>query len=207
VLPAIAALVICATIAVVSLRSGGDGAGGSSSALADVDPAELGAGDTAAGAAAETWQDLLAVHGSWSPRDEVRCAFTIFEFPSAWAAPAGEVAMPTGRWVGDDPPQLRLGVVLISEHSRRVVLDGRVVGIGDLVQQAKVTGIERGTVTVAWSGRRLTYDLDGPAPREFRAELAARAAERQEGGSRPDDGEPAANGAKSNASAQMETGK
>jgi hypothetical protein len=173
----------------------------------DVDPATLTSEPSAADPERAPWRDLLAVHGSWEPRDPVRCAFTVFEFASSWAAPSGEVDAPVGRWSGEDPPQLRLGVVLISDGSRRAVLGGRVVGVGDEIQAAKVTGIERGVVTVSWAGKRLSYDLDGPVPREFRAELAARAAERAEGGELPAGGEPAVVEPKANESVQKETGK
>jgi hypothetical protein len=204
--PAIGALVISAAIATASLWPRGPGAGPWPTGPADVDPSELVVGDESPATGADQMRDLLALHGSWDPRASVRGAFRFFEFPTALAAPAGEVGAPAPRWVGDDPPQLRLGVVLISDLARRAVLDGRVVGIGDAVQQATVTGIERGCVTVTWSGRRLTYDLDGPVPREFRSELAARTAEGSDGGN-PDQGEAAANGSITNESAQKETGK
>lgn len=205
-LPAILMFAGSVVVATVSLWPRAEGPGPAPTGPADADPQALVAADAAA-VGPEPWKDLLAVHGSWDPRDEVRCAFTVFEFPSSWAAPAGETEAPVGRWIGDDPPQLRLGVVMVSANARRAVLGGHVVGVGDAVQQAKVTGIEPGLVTVTWGGRRLTYDLDGPVPREFRAELAARAAEKPEGGGVPGGGEAALDWAKSGESVQKESGK
>jgi hypothetical protein len=122
------------------------------------------------------WIDLLAVHGSWSSAGPVRLAFDALpgEAMSA-AAPAGEMRpVSIQRWIGDDPPMLELGVVLVSEKARRAVVGGQVVGVGDVVGQARVIKIERGAVTLWWRGRALTYVLDGKAPLEFRAEQERR---------------------------------
>jgi hypothetical protein len=122
------------------------------------------------------WIDLLAVHGSWSSAGPVRLAFDALpgEAMSA-AAPAGEMRPASiQRWIGDDPPMLALGVVLVSEKARRAVVAGQVVGVGDVVGQARVMKIERGAVTLWWRGRALTYGLDGEAPFEFRAEQERR---------------------------------
>lgn len=126
------------------------------------------------------WNDLLAVYGSYTRGGEVRHGFTSFEYPSNWTGPTDvgtESEAPAGRWVGEDPPMLRLGVVMVSQASRRAVLGGKVVGVGDTAGGGKITAIEPGLVTLQWDGRKLTYDLDANAPREFRSELALRQSE------------------------------
>jgi hypothetical protein len=153
-----------------------------SAAEGDFDPsaaAEDG-GDQAEDAGVK-WSDLLAVHGSFRPGREVRLAFSAFEYPSFWAAPGGESGASYGRWTGEDPPLMKLGVVMISAASRRAVLGGRVVGVGDELDTVRVLQIEPGVVYVQWSGRRLTYDLESDAPREFRGELAQRQVENKDG--------------------------
>lgn len=156
--------------------------GGAPQANADFDPATADpeAADGAADAA-PVWVDLLALHGSFRRGNEVRLAFSAFEYPSFWAAPGGESGAVYGRWSGEDPPLLKLGVVMISAASRRAVLGGRVVGVGDEFDGVRVLQIEKGVVTVQWSDRRLTYDLDAEAPREFRGELAQRQVENKDG--------------------------
>lgn len=153
-----------------------------SAADGDFDPAGVAeeGGEQAEDASVE-WSDLLAVHGSFRSGREVRLAFSAFEHPSFWAAPGGESGASYGRWTGEDPPLMKLGVVMISAASRRAVLGGRVVGVGDEFDTVRVLQIEPGVVTVQWSGRRLTYDLDGDAPREFRGELAQRQVENKDG--------------------------
>lgn len=121
--------------------------------------------------------DLLHAFGSYQRGREVRLAFAAFEYPSFWAAPGGESDASYGRWVGEDPPLLRLGVVMVSAGARRAVLGGRVVGVGETFDSCKVLTIDPGVVTIEWSGRRLTYDLQDESPREFRAEQAQRRAE------------------------------
>ena len=163
---------------------GGDAALGLVPAAAggDADPAEVAAegGEQAVDAGVQ-WADLLAVHGSFRSGREVRLAFSAFEYPSFWAAPGGESGASYGRWTGEDPPLLKLGVVMISAASRRAVLGGHVVGVGDEFDTVRVLQIEPGVVSVQWSGRRLTYDLDSDAPREFRGELAQRQVENKDG--------------------------
>jgi len=121
--------------------------------------------------------DLLHAFGSYQRGREVRLAFAAFEYPSFWAAPGGESDASFGRWVGEDPPLLRLGVVMVTAAARRAVLGGRVVGVGETFDACKVLTIDPGVVTVEWNGRRLTYDLQDESPREFRAEQAQRRAE------------------------------
>jgi len=139
---------------------------------------------TADGAPADQvqWHDLLAVHGSFDRKAPVRMAFSVLaDSASTAAAPGGEMQrVEAGRWIGEDPPTLQLGVVMLSESSRRAVLGGRVVGIGDAIAEGRITAIERGTVSLKWGGRTLTYDLDGPLPREFRAEQQRRSGSNQD---------------------------
>ncbi|MBL8726751.1 MAG: hypothetical protein JNK49_22105 [Planctomycetes bacterium] len=120
--------------------------------------------------------DLLARHGSYEKGQPVRSAFVLVV--EAAAAPAGEVvAAERRRWAGADPPQLTLGMVMVSAAARRAVFEGRVVGVGDQVGDCRIEAIERGAVHCSWQGRPLTYELGDRVPREFRAELALRAAE------------------------------
>ena len=139
-------------------------------------PDEAGVGQEA-DAEVVPFVDLLHAFGSYQRGREVRLAFAAFEYPSFWAAPGGESDASYGRWLGEDPPLLRLGVVMVTAAARRAVLGGRVVGVGETFDACKVLTIDPGVVTVEWSGRRLTYDLQDESPREFRAEQAQRRAE------------------------------
>lgn len=128
-------------------------------------------------------QDLLAVYGSFERGGTVNQAFGVFVEAPVGAAPAGEsntngaaVVVPAGAWVGEEPPRLRLGVVMLSGPARRAVLDGKVVGVGDTVGTVRVLHIEMGQVLVSWQTRRLTYRLDSDVAVEFRAEAARRQA-------------------------------
>jgi hypothetical protein len=152
-----------------------------------VDPAAaiLEGGNQAANQVVQ-WADLLALHGSFRPGRGVRVVFSAFENPASLATPGGETEAAFGRWIGEDPPLLKLGVVMISTASRRAVLGGRVVGVGDEFRALRVLQIEPGMVVVQWSGRRLTYDLDSDAPREFRSELAQRQSEGPQGNEAPE---------------------
>lgn len=129
------------------------------------------AGDGVAGPAS---QDLLAVHGSFDPAADVHFAFAV-PVEGLPAAPAGETvsANPRG-WTGEDPPRLRMGVVMIGADTRRVVVDGSVLGLGDTLGQAEIVAIDTGHMRLRWRGRMLTYDLGGEWPLEFRAEAASR---------------------------------
>lgn len=130
------------------------------------------------GAEEVRWNDLLAVHGSLGEDVAVMHAFA--DAPQVQllgAVPLGETAPGAGRrWRGGDPPALRLGVVMVSLGSRRAVVDGRVLGIGDTIADAEVVAIERDLLRLRWRGRELTYDLEDEVPREFRAERDRRAA-------------------------------
>lgn len=127
-------------------------------------------------------QDLLAVHGSHDLRIPVRMALRAATDASATnaATPLAETApVPAGEWEGLEPPQLRLGVVMVSGKARRASLGGRIVGVGDRLGDATVRTIERGHVQVQWRGRHLTYAIGGDVPLEFRAEQARRDAAKQ----------------------------
>lgn len=122
--------------------------------------------------------DLLLAHGSFDHSKPVRVAFsTLVQVTQVAAAPGVETRpVDFGAWSGDDPPTLQLGVVMVSEASRRAVLGGTVVGIGDKVGDGEVMAIERGSVMLRWKGRVLTYDLEEQYPREFRSEMVRRRA-------------------------------
>ncbi len=134
------------------------------------------------GADAIRWRDLLEQHGSFERGKPVRLAFSLLvDAASVGAVPAMETKGDGPRlWNGGDPPVLQLGVVMISAAARRAVLAGKVVGVGDAVDKGRVLAIERGTLTLSWSGRELTYDLDSEYPREFRAEQQRRASGNKE---------------------------
>ena len=184
--PAVAVLILLGSIAFVlrPLWSGGEDPTGLVGLIGLDEPPDMSEGDgDQAAAGVVKWQDLLAIHGSYERGTSVRLAFSVL--PDAQfvaAAPAGETAS-TGNeaWLGEDPPMLRVGVVMISADSTRAVLAGQVVGVGDVVGDARIAGIEAGVVRVRWRGRSLTYDLDAEAPREFRGELMRREAQRQGG--------------------------
>lgn len=171
---ALGLLVVAAGVAGWRLFPGSSSTGGG--AVADaivIDPEAEGAADPVAVAHA-VGIDLLEKHGSWAGAS-VRVAFSVLPgaAPQA-AAPAGEIAHVVTYWEGEDPPSLRLGVVMLSPVSQRAVLGGQVVGKGDVVQGATVTDIRPGVVTVQWNKRTLTFDLDDANPREFRAEAERR---------------------------------
>jgi hypothetical protein len=168
---AIAILCGCSGIAATSvLRSFGGGmSAANDDEVANVDPA---AEQAAAEPPALVSRDLLAPHGSFDARGDVRLAFAVWA-EGAFAAPGGETA---AAWVGEDPPRLRVGVVMVSAGAARAVFGGQLVGIGDAVAGGRIGAIEPGVVTFDWRGRKLHYELGGDAPREFQAELARRSA-------------------------------
>lgn len=192
--PLFAATLLLVSMGVVgrSMLGGSDPVlGPAAGTVADADPAALQASEAADTETGVAWRDLLAEFGSYTRGSEVRHVFVAFEYPSSWTGPAPSTGdAPAVRWVGEDPPLLRLGVVMVSQGARRAVLGGKVLGIGDAIAGGAVTAIEPGFVTLDWSGRKLTYDLDAAAPREFRHELAQRQLEQAEGGG----DEPSADG-------------
>ena len=186
--PLVAIVLLIGSMAVVGKSMLGAGPAPSAAtavgAAADANPDD-GANVDAKADGGVLWQDLLADFGSYQRGGEVRHAFAEFEYPSTWTGPTGAgtgAEAPVGRWVGEDPPVLRLGVVMVSQGSRRAVLGGKVVGVGDAVGGGTVTAIEPGVVLLQWAGRNLTYDLDSSAPREFRPELAHRKHEQAQQG-------------------------
>ena len=131
--------------------------------------------------AAIEWRDLLARHGSFDGTAPVRVAFAVLEEArGSLPAPGGETAGERAYWEGADPPELQLGVVMISARSRRAVLGGRVVGVGEEVAGAVVQRITRDRVVTLWESKVLTYDLENGWPREFRAELERRRRENEQ---------------------------
>ncbi|MBL8726927.1 MAG: hypothetical protein JNM25_00760 [Planctomycetes bacterium] len=175
---AVGLLVVCAAIAAFSLHGQfGGGSGPVAPADESMPDADVDGGDPPDDAMAPTI-DLLLRHGSWSGKEPVRMAFVSAVDAAVAAAPIGETApAAASRWVGADPPTMHLGVLMIGDTVRRAVVDGRVVGLGDTVGKALIVAIDRDTVTTTWGGKRLTYDLDGDQPREFRAELRRRGTE------------------------------
>lgn len=126
----------------------------------------------------EQWVDLLARHGSCSQGQVVPSVFRYHPATTAGhPAPAGENQLALqADWHDGDPPQVRIGVVMISQASRRVVINNQVRGVGDAVAGGKVQRIDRGAVQILWQRRTLTYELGEGYPIEFRAELAKRSA-------------------------------
>ena len=173
---AVLLLLGCTVFAVRTLFGSGGGA----------DPAEPSAVDFVDGDEAETSEatagldfDLLAEHGSFQRSTPVRLAFVVPVEPlpaSPLAEPAPRATVRGGAavWVGDDPPRLRVGVVLVTDGCRRALLGDRIVGVGEPLGELRVTAIERGCVVVRWRGRDLDDDLDDDAPQEFRPELRRR---------------------------------
>lgn len=120
-------------------------------------------------------RDLVAEFGVWRKATELPTLFAVApEAVVPTPAPLAETK-PAGAWTGDAPPFLTVGVVMVSEDSRRAVVAGRVVGVGDAIGEATVVRIERATVQMQWRDRRLTYELAEPVPVEYRAEHAKRA--------------------------------
>lgn len=154
-------------------RSAPQAVGGGAPIAGDLDPA---GGEQVVETAGIEWRDLLQAHGSEPADVRVRNAFSLLDASAiVAAAPIAETSpTPKGEWIGDDPPQLHLSVILVSNGSRRCVLDGKVVGVGDAVAGGRLVAIQRDLVRLNWHDFELTYDLDGDAPREFRAELSRR---------------------------------
>jgi hypothetical protein len=175
--PVVAVLLLCGSVAVAGRQflGGGDTVFQGNGTTDDAMPPD---GGEALVAEASNCGDLLGAHGSFDHGKPVRVAFNrLTEVLQVAAVPAGETKpVEFGAWTGEDPPVMQLGVVMVSEASRRAVLGGQVVGIGDQVANCEVMSIERGSVMVRWSGRVLTYDLEEQFPREFRSEMARRRA-------------------------------
>lgn len=179
---ALALLAVCGGIALFSMREYLFGAGAAAPkdattfAVEEPDPAaDAPKGDREGGDVDLPGRDLLAEHGSWAGAAPVRMAFASLLEVAIQAAPAGETSSGS-RWVGADPPTLHVGVLMVGETTRRAVVDGAVVGVGDRVAKSTIVAIDRDCVAVLAGGRRLTYDLENEYPREFRAELQRRGA-------------------------------
>lgn len=129
--------------------------------------------------AAPALGDLLepfGVHAGAGPVPLVFERLDVVEPPAP--APLGEVGRAADQRPGEDPPELGLRVIMVSELSRRAVFDGVVVGVGDEVAGGVVEAIVPGAVALRHGGRTFTYEVGNPTPREFRAEKARRIAER-----------------------------
>lgn len=125
-------------------------------------------------------RDLVAEFGVYDGSDPVPACFAALPEAAAVlvpAAPSGETAGDAAKWTGDPPPQLVVGVIFVGERSRRAVVGGRVVGIGELLGEARIESIERKGLLVVWRNRLLTYDMQSPFPREYRATAQQRAGE------------------------------
>lgn len=178
--PAAAAALLlgCASVAWVSLRGqlGGAVADDAPAAqMVDHDPADDVVAES--DATEKIGRDLLTEYGSWTPGTPVRMSFTTLIDASATAAPLAETdSNANGRWIGKDPPAITVGVLMVGEASRRAVVNGNVVGLGDKIDRATVVAIERDAIAVTWGNKRLTYGLDSAYPREFQNELQRREA-------------------------------
>ncbi len=168
---AIAILVVCAAIAAKSLF----GSYAPHASAPDAGEAEAPAAE-AADADATPGSDLLAKHGSFDRSTDVYCAFAaVAEVAVSQPTPAGETKpVATSGWRGEEPPRLRLSVVMLGDACHRAVFGGQIVAPGDAIAQGNVADIVPGALTLLWKGRSLTYDLGADVPREFRAELARR---------------------------------
>lgn len=141
--------------------------------------------DEAAGAdvadASGPGRDLVAEFGVYDGSDPVPECFAALPEAAATvllpAAPSGETAGDATQWTGDPPPQLVVGVIFVGERSRRAVVGGRVVGIGEVLGEARIESIERKGLLVVWRNRLLTYDMQSPFPREYRARAQQQAGE------------------------------
>lgn len=179
--PIVAILILLGSVGFVAKSLMGSLGGGAASEFADM----IGLGDEGDDLDPEdgeaeseiVWRDLLVEHGSYDRQSPVRLAFSVMANTAPGAAPGGETV---DQWVGDEPPSLRLGVVMVSEKSRRAVLAGAVVGVGDFIGGGAVLAIEPGTLRLRWQQRELTYDLDSEVPREYRVEHARRLQAQQE---------------------------
>lgn len=163
-----------------SLAGSGGALGAKTAAVADavqqwLDPEVDADGQTTVEADSGPGRDLVAEFGVWRKSAELPALFAVApEAAAPVPAPLAETR-PAGAWSGDAPPFLTVGVVMVSEDSRRAVVAGRVVGVGDAIGEAIVVRIERAVVQLQWRDRRLTYELAEPVPVEYRAEHARRA--------------------------------
>jgi hypothetical protein len=128
----------------------------------------------------EPGRDLVAEFGVASAILPLPRLFDVAPEPvTVPAAPVAESAA-IADWHGTTPPAHVVGVVMVGDASRRAVVDGRVVGIGDRLADSQILAIEPSSVIVTWQGRRLTYGLQSPVPCEFRAEHDKRSAKATE---------------------------
>jgi hypothetical protein len=120
--------------------------------------------------------DLLKAFGSYDENEPIRWAFNdVGTASDASPAPTGEVA-PVSQpiWLGDDPPSLRLSLVMVSAGSRQAVLGNDLVGVGEECSGGTVVSIEPGVVVLRWRQMDLTYELNRDIAVEFRDEWSRR---------------------------------
>ena len=108
------------------------------------------------------------------------------------AAPMGEMApaaRATAGWQGADPAKMHVTFVLCSPSANRAIVDGQILGVGDLSKAGIVLAIEPDGMRVARTGVEgsLFYPLGESWPREFAAELQRRV---QQGSDGDSEGEP-----------------
>lgn len=128
--------------------------------------------------------DLLAVFGSYARSKPVPMVFCAAAAAPAstpngpLAAPLAEPSRPLaeGAWRGPDPASMRVTLLMVGAEVQRAVVDGRVVGVGDVVAAGRVVSIQKDLLRVQVGERFSTYDLEDEWPREFRRELALRRA-------------------------------
>ncbi len=193
--PWFAALLLAAgvTVALGSFRSqfGGGGEDGSeaSSVIDELEPDE---GQLDGIADSGPRRDLVAEFGGYdgaSPWPDFLAALPDAAVSALVpAAPGGEVGKTTGAWTGEAPPRLVIGVVFVGQGSRRAVVAGKVVGVGDRVGETRIESIERNGLLVAWRNRLLTYDMNSDYPQEYRAEAARRASAEEREQSKENEG-------------------
>ena len=126
--------------------------------------------------------DLLEAFGSYDAEEPVRWAFFDLDYSKeVGAAPMGEVVeIRRPIWLGDDPPALRLSMVMVREGSRQAILCGDLVGVGETCGSVTVVSIEPGVVVLRWQKMDLTYEIGREIPVEFLNEWTRRQLDRRE---------------------------
>ncbi len=128
--------------------------------------------------------DLLAVYGSYQRGSGTSDAFRSVDRPGVLARPLGETRWDrkgeggaeegsadegSGDAEGDKEtvevvPQLRVSLVMTTETVSRAVVDGCIVGVGDLTPAGHIKSIEENAIEVLWGEHVLRYALQRPDP-------------------------------------------